>query len=155
MSGGLIVVGVDGSPGAKAAARFAVEEARARGVKLCAVHAYELPLDLLAPTPSVLGMPLMPDVPVEDVREAILTSANAVLDASFEGVDTAGVTLERRPVESPAAPALLDLAQGADLLVLGRRGRGGFAALLLGSVSEQCAHHAPCPVVLVPPEPEA
>ena len=48
-----------------------------------------------------------------------------------------------------AAQVLVDEADGADLLVVGSRGHGGFAGLLLGSVSQQCAHHAPCPVVII------
>jgi len=60
-----------------------------------------------------------------------------------------GVPVERSVVEGPAAQVLLRAAAGADLLVLGSRGRGGFAGLLLGSVSQQCAHHAPCPLVIV------
>ena len=63
--------------------------------------------------------------------------------------ETAGLDIERTVVEGSAATALLEAAQGADLLVVGSRGRGGFAGLLLGSVSQQCAHHASCPVVIV------
>jgi nucleotide-binding universal stress UspA family protein len=57
---------------------------------------------------------------------------------------------ERLELEHPAT-ALLSAAEGADLLVVGTRGRGGFAGLLLGSVSQRCLTHAPCPVAVVPP----
>jgi len=57
--------------------------------------------------------------------------------------------VERRVVQGRAAAALVDESRDADLLVVGSRGHGGFAGLLLGSVSQQCAHHAACPVVIV------
>jgi nucleotide-binding universal stress UspA family protein len=60
--------------------------------------------------------------------------------------------LEGRVVAGPAAGAILDLATDATLIVVGSRGLGGFKGLLLGSVSQQVAHHAPCPVVVVPSE---
>ena len=62
----------------------------------------------------------------------------------------AGVDVERRTVNDLPARGLLDSAADADLLVVGARGRGGFRGLLLGSVSQQAAQHAPCPVVIVP-----
>ena len=60
-----------------------------------------------------------------------------------------GVEIERRVVEGAPGAVLVEESRGADLLVVGSRGHGGFAGLLLGSVSQQCAHHAECPVVIV------
>ncbi len=63
--------------------------------------------------------------------------------------DTAEVDIERRVAEGAAAAVLVDESRDAELLVVGSRGLGGFSGLLLGSVSQQCAHHAACPVVIV------
>jgi nucleotide-binding universal stress UspA family protein len=67
--------------------------------------------------------------------------------------DATDVHVESKAVEDTAPRALLREAEGADLLVVGSRGHGGFAGLLLGSVSQQCAAHGPCPVVIVRSEP--
>jgi nucleotide-binding universal stress UspA family protein len=64
---------------------------------------------------------------------------------------TDGIELEADAVEGPPADTLIAAGRDAELLVVGSRGRGGFAGLLLGSVSQQCAQHAPCPVVILPP----
>jgi nucleotide-binding universal stress UspA family protein len=60
--------------------------------------------------------------------------------------------LDRQVLQGPAAKVLLDAGHDADMIVVGSRGRGGFAGLLLGSVSQQVAQHAPLPVVIVPHE---
>lgn len=136
---GRIVVGVDGSPASQAALRWAAGEADLRGCELDVVHAWS-PI-VFAP---VTGMVPTPTLAPEDLeREAIELLRHALADAgsprSARAVTASGGVVE----------VLLSHAKGADLLVVGSRGRGGFTGLLLGSVSQQVAHHAPCPVVIV------
>ena len=139
----MIVVGIDHSDGAKAALRFALEEARLRRAKLRAVHAWKFDY-LEAPG-------LMRTLPPGEY-ETLHSAAEAALDATFKEVGNAeGVEVERRVVQGAPAGVLVEESRGADLLVVGSRGLGGFAQLLLGSVSQQCAHHAKCPVVIVRP----
>ena len=135
-----IVVGVDGSSGARAALRFAVEEARLRGATLRLVTAWHVP------SITYSGGFVAPF----DERE-FEHSAEAACDEALAAVreEIAGLEVQRVAREGLAARVLLEEAQDADLLVVGTRGHGGFAGLLLGSVSEQCAHHAPCPVIIV------
>ena len=73
--------------------------------------------------------------------------AGVAVDAVFAGGRPAGMRLLVR--QGPAAQALLDASTGGELLVVGSRGRGGFAGLLLDSVSAACAQHADCPVLIV------
>jgi nucleotide-binding universal stress UspA family protein len=143
---GVIIVGVDRSAGAEEALRFAFEEAQLRRSTLRAVHAWQfgyIGAPSLEGTVPVLGAEL------DEHRSA----AEAVLDAMVrEAIPEAGdIRIERRVVEGAAAAVLVEESRGADLLVVGSRGHGGFAQLLLGSVSQQCAHHAECPVVIVRP----
>lgn len=139
-----IVVGVDGSEAARDALRWAVAEAQFRGARLQVVHAWQFPY--VGPTPFG-GMAID--------QGDLEASARAQLDHAVEGVDLAGMAApaEMLVVNRTPATALVEAAQGADLLVVGTRGHGGFAGLLLGSVSQQVAHHAPCPVVIVPHRP--
>ncbi|MFH8257592.1 universal stress protein [Streptomyces roseolus] len=135
----VIVVGVDGSPASNEAVRWAAEEARLRQAAVRLVHAWSFPyhegeIAVLAGE-SVHGL---------CVRAAETTMDDAIRVA---GLDARGV--ERRIVHGSPVKALLEAAQDASLLVVGSRGRGGFASLLLGSVSQQCALHSPCPVVIV------
>lgn len=140
-----IVVGIDGSDGSKHALAWAAEEARLRHVSLTLVAAWTLPASAYGGMGwSGIGTELL-----EDLRKAAeerLDELCRELSGQLEGL-----TVERRVVESAPAAALVEAADGADLLVVGTRGHGGFAGLLLGSVSQQCAHHSPCPVVIIPP----
>lgn len=133
----MIVVGVDGSEESKETLRFALEEARRWHTKLHVVHAFWEwePIPATGEIEQDCG-------PQE--REAWL--AALVRDVVGEVAD---VEIRQSTVEDDPAPALLAAAQGAELLIVGSRGHGGFADLLLGSVSQQCAHHASCPVVIV------
>lgn len=134
------MVGVDGSEPSREALRWAVDEARLRGARVRVVHAWwtypmggsDHPSDHIA---GGLG---------RDAEEAV----NAFVADTFRGepdVDVEVVTVQGRQ----ASAALIDAAEEAELLVVGSRGAGGFTGLLLGSVSQQSTHYAPCPVVIV------
>jgi nucleotide-binding universal stress UspA family protein len=136
-----IVVGVDGSEGARKALRWAVEEADAHDATVEAVHVWQLPMI----TPG-LGAPMVALDPSDFQRGAAEQLDEALHDALGETISD---RVERVVVEGYPASVLLDRSEKADLLVVGSRGRGGFAGLLLGSVSQQCVHHAKCPVVVI------
>ena len=145
---GVVVVGIDGSASATAALRWSAAEARLRGSRLLVVHAWT-PVY----TDVLLGGGFSPSrangSEMHKAAEDLLVRATAGLDAE-------GVEIEYRAVEGSAPEVLIAAAAEGDLLVVGSRGRGGFAGLLLGSVSQQCAHHASCPVVIVhAPKPAA
>lgn len=153
---GTIAVGVDGSAGSDAALRWALAEARLRGARLSVIHAYQTPQLTVGDLGIVAGAPAAVFSPeqVDRLRSAVESDAHNVIEAALRqaGDDAlAGVEVERQAVEGPAVRVLIESARGAELLVLGSRGRGGFLGLLLGSVSQQCAQHPPCPVVILPP----
>lgn len=137
-----VVVGIDGSEHSKQALQWALGEARLREASLRVVYAWMLPV-------YATGYGFAPGALIDPV--AMSDAANGQLDKLVAEVvgDAKDVPVERKAVEGMAAQVLVEEAEGADLLVVGSRGHGGFAALLLGSVSQQCAHHAPCPVVIV------
>lgn len=136
-----IVVGVDGSEHAVRALRWAVEDARRRGVGLSVVHAVPFPFNLADPV-------LIPPPPEHDLRLAGLR----VIDEALAEVEADDLDVERTAVIGQAASVLCDAARDSELLVIGSRGLGGFKGLLVGSVAHQVVAHAPCPVVLVGPE---
>jgi nucleotide-binding universal stress UspA family protein len=137
-----IVVGIDGSDHSKRALDWALAEARLRSADLDVVYAWMLPV-------YATGYGFAPGALIDPV--AMAAGATSQLDRTVDEVvgDAKDVTIERKAVEGMAAQVLVDEAEGADLLVVGSRGHGGFAGLLLGSVSQQCAQHASCPVVII------
>lgn len=139
-----IVVGVDGSEASVRALDWAAAEARLRDAPLAIVLAWQWPTGFYADAGWAGVTPELES----DLRQ----SAEERLDEACSAADAAldGLSVRREVVEGAAAQVLLDAAKDADLLVVGTRGRGGFAGLLLGSVSQQCAHHSPCPLVVVP-----
>jgi nucleotide-binding universal stress UspA family protein len=117
------------------------------------VHAWRLPLYEGVPGAFLLEAPLEPTPPLDEVRQALQEAAERLVTETLRAVagdGGPGIEVRREVVEATPAPALIELAEGADLLVVGSRGRGGFRGLHLGSVGSQCAHHAPCPVAIVP-----
>ena len=141
---GLIVVGVDSSDGAKAALRFALYEAKLREATLRVVHSWQFGYIGVS---GLEGFSPVGGADLGDLRRTAEIALDAVLNEVAPSLD--GLVVERRVSEGAAAAVLVDESREADLLVVGSRGHGGFAGLLLGSVSQQCAHHAACPVVIV------
>lgn len=129
-----IVVGVDGSDGSTRALEWAAAEAAHTGATLEIHTAYGPGGVLTTPASTERAMRRLIDQSVAHVHQAA------------PSVDTVGFTHEGSPIT-----ALIEASRGAELLVVGSRGRGGFAGLLLGSVSQQCAVHAHSPVVIVRP----
>ena len=139
---GLVVVGVDPDPHAEPALDAAFTEASERGVPLVAVHAWWWePPDPLATEPEWAG----------DWGE-LADAQHVVLAEMLSGWQERYPDVEVRPrlVRGQAVPVLCDEAREAQLLVVGSRGRGGFAGLLLGSVGTRLLHLAPCPLLVVP-----
>jgi len=137
-----VVVAVDGSSGAQEALRFAAREASLHGAALRLVCAWEVP-------PAALSSLMAGREFYEEFRDAATTVVDEAEAWVAEHEPT--VKCEKRVVEGQAGKVVLAEAEGADLVVVGRRGHGGFAELLLGSISRQVVHHARCPVVIVPP----
>lgn len=139
-----IVVGTDGSENSLSAVRWALREGALRGVEVDVVHAWHF-----TPMVDPMGIAVIP--PTAEIQ----ASAQQVLAATMKKVeaDRAGVRVNEVVAQGSPAGTLLNAARDADLLVVGRRGHGGFVGLLLGSVATQVVHHSPCPVVVVSARP--
>lgn len=138
-----IVVGVDGSDCAGAALEFAAREAARRRARLRIVCAWDIP-------PAVYGGGFAPELD-KPTLEGFRVGAETVADeavAAAKRLEPA-IQCEGKAAQGQPAEVLLEEGRDADLIVVGNRGHGGFASLLLGSVSHQVVHHAPCPVTVV------
>jgi nucleotide-binding universal stress UspA family protein len=144
-----IIVGVDGSEHAARALDWAMAEAELRDVALRVVSAWHVPA-------AAYGAPGFAPTSDRSVQETFKEVAEDNAKAAVERARAGGINAAAAVLQGQPAEVLVEAAADADLLVIGSRGRGGFAGLLLGSVSAQCAHHAPCPLVIVrPPADEA
>ena len=134
---GRIVVGVDGSPSSEQALRWGASLAAMMGARLEAVTAWDFP--------AGYGFASVPQDwdPAADMRKVLDETVRAVFG------DHPPAELQRQVREGGAAMVLIEASQGAIMLVVGSRGHGGFAGLLLGSVSANVAEHAQCPVLVI------
>lgn len=137
---GRVVVGVDDSEHARRALGCAAEIAEERGWELRIVHGWHM---------SYPSAPFV--VPPADMQQAGRAVADSMVSRLELGVlgETPGVEVSRRIEEGSPAELLVEESKNASLLVVGSRGRGGFASLTLGSVSSACVHHAHCPVLVL------
>jgi len=139
-----IVVGVDGSPGSKTALKWAMNQARLTGAALEAITSWQDPVQY----GTAYGW-----TTTAFEGDSFAVAMGKVLDETVAEVTAQvprPVAVLTRVVEGHPAEALLRVAAGAQLLVVGSRGHGTFAGIVLGSVSQHCVQHAPCPVVVVP-----
>lgn len=128
-----IVAGVDGSGPSKAALAWAARQALLTGAVVDAVIAWEFP--------ASSDMVTVVNFDYEGIAAKVLADTIAQVASP--------ATIRPKLVQGHAAKVLIDISDGAELLVVGSRGHGGFAGLLLGSVSQHCIHHAHCPVVVI------
>jgi nucleotide-binding universal stress UspA family protein len=133
-----IVVGVDGSPSSMKALRWAIRQAKLTGAGVEAVTAWSYP--------SGYGWAPSSEGAFDFEGDAGKILVEALAEVSGIAPD---VVVEPLVVHGHAADVLVRAAKGADLLVVGSRGHGGFAGMLLGSVSQHCVQHAPCPVLIL------
>lgn len=139
---GQVVVGVDGSEGSREALRYAAEVARWRGWTLHIVSAWHVSYPV---GPYSAGLSEL-DAAMQQATEEMV----AKMRADVLGPDP-GIEIDQTVCEGAPSQLLIGASDDADLLVVGSRGRGGFASMALGSVGQACVHHAHCPVLIIRP----
>jgi nucleotide-binding universal stress UspA family protein len=135
--GGRVVVGVDGSPSSLDALSWAARQAELTAARLEVVMSWEWPSSYgwAVPVPEDFD----PEGDIHATLEKILSPLRAARP---------GLGIDARVVHGHPAPILVEASTGADLLVVGSRGHGEFVGMVIGSVSEYCASHARCPVLV-------
>ncbi|QTH60006.1 universal stress protein [Corynebacterium hindlerae] len=141
---GPIVVGIDGSAVSEKATEYAFAEAAARGAELHAVHTW-MDMQVQASLAGLAAAQQQWQV-VEEEQHALLSERLAGFQSEYPNVVVKKIVTRDRPVR-----ALCDAAEGAQLLVVGSHGRGGFKGMLLGSTSRALLQSAPCPMMVVRP----
>lgn len=142
-SGG-VVVGDDGSHGAKTALHFAMDEARRRHSALHIIRAWSIK-SAVRPSDAIRGY-------VPSLREYEAATRNAIGERVVELFgEVHDVEVQLHAVHGSGPKALIQASRTADVVVVGARGVGGFAGLILGSVAEQCIRHCEGPVIVVRP----
>jgi nucleotide-binding universal stress UspA family protein len=141
---GTVVVGIDGSPGSRAALEFALDEAARRQARLRVVAAARMPEHWA----TAYGMP-QPPAPSQIIAD-VKAEAQRMVDAVIGGRPQSGVSITVEAQAGAPGDVLAQASQGADLLVIGHRGRGRVVSALIGSVGLDCMLHATCPVTVVP-----
>jgi nucleotide-binding universal stress UspA family protein len=147
-----IVVGVDGSDGSREALRFALEDAARRGGRVEVVWAFQ-PADWYTLVDVVDGEVALPND--DDITANLEAQARQLVRGIVleQGAALAAVPVDVVALLGPPGRVLVEQARGAEMLVLGHRGRGGVASVVLGSVGLHCVFHAPCSVTIVRPTP--
>jgi nucleotide-binding universal stress UspA family protein len=138
----MIVVGIDGSEGAARALRFAAGEAVLRNTDLRIVAVWSVPAAYYA------SEAMAPDIPLDEFERSMRSAAERQIDECL--AEHPELKMHLIVIEGTPSQVLVEKSEHADMLVVGSRGLGGFRGLMLGSVGQQCAHHASCPVVIVP-----
>lgn len=139
-----VVVGVDGSSGSSTALRWAMTYAAQVGGTVEAIGTWQLPMGAGSAYEWIAS---------ESDGDSYAALTDKVLtDTVAEVTQSLGTALvvDTRTVQGQAAEVLLRAARDAQMLVVGSRGHGTMAGLILGSTSQRCVQHAPCPVVVVP-----
>ena len=139
---GGILVGHDGSAAASEAVSWAAGHAARLAVPLHVLRAWSL---TNAPRPETMEPGYIP--PPEDFEQAVLTRLAQDVEALHLPTEC---TVELHAVRGQSAAKLIEAAAGAEIVVVGARGAGGFRGLLFGSTADQVMRHAPCPVVVLP-----
>lgn len=141
---GRIVVGIDDSEQAAAALRWALAEGALRRATVEVVHVWTPPVSALP-----FGATLVIPVDEAAIDSAARTSVDELVDGALAEADEQPPEVMRTVLPGSPSVTLVEVAEGADLLVVGSHGRSGLSRLMLGSVAMACVNHASCPVVVV------